>query len=171
MSKTKSSNKPNKKGFTLIELLAVIVVLAIVLLIAVPTILYIQNKTRKQAFFTNVSNIVNTIKPNQLISEKDVCIYNYEKDENNKTKDIKTMYVLAHKDKDKAKAIYSVYALMDDDKTVIDIYDFSGLTNNNFDKWKVAYNEKGSYTYYAGSLINDSGNIYELLSYKVCNIG
>ena len=66
MSKTKSSNKPNKKGFTLIELLAVIVVLAIVLLIAVPTILYIQNKTRKQAFFTNVSNIVNTIKPNSF---------------------------------------------------------------------------------------------------------
>lgn len=169
MSKIKSSNKPNKKGFTLIELLAVIVVLAIVLLIAVPTILYIQNKNRKQVFFTNVSNIVNTIKPNQLISEKDVCIYNYEKDENNKTKDIKTMYVLAHKDKD--KAIYSVYALMADDKTVIDIYDFSELTNNNFDKWKVKYYEKGSYTYYAGSLINDSDKINELLSYKVCNIG
>lgn len=169
MREIKNDISTNKKGFTLIELLAVIVVIAIVLLIAVPTTLYFQNKAKKQAFFTNVSNIVNTIKPNQLITEKDICIYNYEKDENNKTKDIKSMYVLAHKDND--KPVYSVYALMNDDKTIIDIYDFSKLTSNNFNDWRVKYNIKGSYTFYAASLINEQDKLNELLSYKICNIG
>ena len=47
-----------KKGFTLIELLAVIVILAIISLIAVPIIIDIINDARKGAMKSSVSNIV-----------------------------------------------------------------------------------------------------------------
>jgi len=40
----------NKKGFTLIELLAVIVILAIILLIAMPIVLNVINEARRGAF-------------------------------------------------------------------------------------------------------------------------
>lgn len=44
--------KMNKKGFTLIELLAVIVILAVLMLLATPSVLNIMNNARKNAFAT-----------------------------------------------------------------------------------------------------------------------
>ena len=48
----------NKKGFTLVELLAVIVILAIILAIAVPTISSLINNQKKSAFEAGVKMIL-----------------------------------------------------------------------------------------------------------------
>ncbi|MBR1717655.1 MAG: prepilin-type N-terminal cleavage/methylation domain-containing protein [Bacilli bacterium] len=47
-----------RRGFTLIELLAVIVILAIISLIAYPTITGIVERTRKEAFKESVNNLI-----------------------------------------------------------------------------------------------------------------
>ncbi len=50
----------NKKGFTLIELLAVIVILAIILLIAMPIVLDVINEARRGAFDSSAMGLVKT---------------------------------------------------------------------------------------------------------------
>ena len=42
----------NKKGFTLVELLAVVAILAILILVALPNVLSMFNKAKKSAFET-----------------------------------------------------------------------------------------------------------------------
>jgi type IV pilus assembly protein PilA len=51
----------NKKGFTLVELLAVIVILAIILAIAVPSISGMINNSKKSSFEANVKMIITGI--------------------------------------------------------------------------------------------------------------
>ena len=48
----------NKKGFTLIELLAVIVILSVLMLIAVPSVLKIVNNSKKNAFKDQAQTIL-----------------------------------------------------------------------------------------------------------------
>lgn len=43
-------NRSHKKGFTLVELLAVIVVLALIMVFAVPSILTTMNSAKKKSF-------------------------------------------------------------------------------------------------------------------------
>jgi type IV pilus assembly protein PilA len=50
--------KNNKKGFTLVELLAVIVILAVILAIAVPSISTVMGSAKKSAFEDNVKLII-----------------------------------------------------------------------------------------------------------------
>ena len=50
--------KNNQKGFTLIELLAVIIILSIILLIAVPSVTQSINNTRKKTFVDNAKSIL-----------------------------------------------------------------------------------------------------------------
>ena len=47
----------NKKGFTLVELLAVIAILALLVLVAVPNVLGMFNKTKKDTFLTEAKSI------------------------------------------------------------------------------------------------------------------
>ena len=47
----------NKKGFTLVELLAVIAILAILVLVAVPNVLSMFNKAKKDSFLNDARNI------------------------------------------------------------------------------------------------------------------
>lgn len=54
--------KMNKKGFTLIELLAVIVILAVLMLLATPSVLGIMNNARKNAVATEAMSIINAAK-------------------------------------------------------------------------------------------------------------
>ena len=49
-----------KKGFTLVELLAVIAILAILVIIAMPNVLDMFNKAKKDAFETEVKTIIKT---------------------------------------------------------------------------------------------------------------
>lgn len=51
--------KTNRKGFTLIELLAVIVVLALILILAVPSILNSMNNAKKKTFQMYGERLVN----------------------------------------------------------------------------------------------------------------
>lgn len=56
----------NKKGFTLVELLAVIVILAIILAIAVPSITGILNSAKRSAFEADVKLIIKGIEYKML---------------------------------------------------------------------------------------------------------
>lgn len=58
----KNTNILNKKGFTLIELLAVIVILAILMLLATPSVLKIMNNAQKSAFETEAATILSAAK-------------------------------------------------------------------------------------------------------------
>ena len=59
------------KGFTLIELLAVIVILAIIALIATPTILGVVENARKGAAESTVLGYVDAIEKQVMINEMD----------------------------------------------------------------------------------------------------
>ena len=48
----------NKKGFTLIELLAVIVILAVLMLMAAPSVLNIMNNARRNSFATEALSLL-----------------------------------------------------------------------------------------------------------------
>ncbi len=47
----------NRKGFTLVELLAVIVVLAIIILVAMPNVMSAMEKARRNTFYTEATEI------------------------------------------------------------------------------------------------------------------
>ncbi len=57
----------NKKGFTLMELIAVVVILAITLLIAVPKVINIINNSKKNTFLSSIEMFQEIIKTNSLI--------------------------------------------------------------------------------------------------------
>ena len=48
----------NKKGFTLMELLAVIVILSVLILLAMPAVLRLMENARKNAFITEANSII-----------------------------------------------------------------------------------------------------------------
>lgn len=64
--------KKNNKGFTLVELLAVIVILALIIAIAVPSILATMNQSRKEAFYLYA----------QSLQSKAIAAYTAGQDEN-----------------------------------------------------------------------------------------
>ena len=61
----------NKKGFTLIELLAVIVILAILALIATPTILGVIEKAKKGAAESSALGYIDAVEKQVMINEMD----------------------------------------------------------------------------------------------------
>lgn len=63
--------KNNKKGFTLIELLTVIAILAIILLIAAPTILGVLDKAKKNTFRNQVLLYVESMKTQMALRATD----------------------------------------------------------------------------------------------------
>ena len=58
----------NKKGFTLVELLAVIAILAILVIIALPNVINMYTKARKNAFLTEAQNVLKSTS-NKFIQE------------------------------------------------------------------------------------------------------
>lgn len=158
--------KNNKKGFTLIELLAVIIILGILLTIAlVATKSYII-KVKRTSFYTSVSNIIDTIKPENIIEEKDFCMYSYVKNKSDETELIDDMYIIVHKKYD--KLIYSVLAQNRDEHFIIDIYDFSNTKSDDVDTW-LSNEFEQTYDYQLGVLADLQAK-GEATEYKVCGV-
>ena len=51
-----------EKGFTLIELLAVIIILSVIMVIAVPKVLDVINKSKEEAFIDSAYGISDSVK-------------------------------------------------------------------------------------------------------------
>ena len=51
-----------KKGFTLVELLAVISIMALLVIMAMPKIIDIYNNTKKRSFINEVNSLLNAAK-------------------------------------------------------------------------------------------------------------
>ena len=165
----KEVNK-KKKGFTLIELLAVIVVLAIILLIAVPNVIKQVEKSRERAFYTSVHNLTESLKPINVLENKDYCMYNYSLDKQNQTELIEKMYVLAHMEDN--KMVYSVYARSNKGK-IIDTYDISKLNDNKPEEWEEEKKENSSYSFYALALhlkyyTGENFTSNDITDFKIC---
>ena len=60
----------SRKGFTLIELLAVIVILGILMLIAIPSVTRYIETSRQKAYFTSIQMAVSSVK-NSVLAEED----------------------------------------------------------------------------------------------------
>ena len=58
----------NKKGFTLVELLAVIAILAILVIIALPNVINMYTKAKKNTFLTEAQNVIRSAS-NKFIEE------------------------------------------------------------------------------------------------------
>lgn len=61
MIKNKKLKKKNKRGFTLIELLAVIIILGVVLIIAIPTVSKYIEDSRRKTYVNSIQSIVSAI--------------------------------------------------------------------------------------------------------------
>lgn len=78
----------NRKGFTLVELLAVIVILALLIAIAVPSVTKMSRKIQTNMFCDKVKDIEKAAElwgsdnEDLIYASKEVTVYNYDKQEN-----------------------------------------------------------------------------------------
>lgn len=68
----------NKKGFTLIELLAVIVILAILVMVAIPAVTKYLNAARQGTFADNAKSAISAVRNDVIINGNQNNIYDLE---------------------------------------------------------------------------------------------
>ena len=66
----------NKKGFTLIELLAVIIILGILMIIAIPAVTEYISSSRKNAYITTASRYIDGVR--NKINAAEIPVYDKE---------------------------------------------------------------------------------------------
>lgn len=131
----------NKKGFTLIELLAVLVILSIIMGIAIPNIVSILDKNKKENYIadgkkfvalakTEISTRIYKPNANDLAIVSLACVDNQdiEVDPNGNKYDTENSYVAVYLDGDEYK--YYVYLVSTDDSRkglgLVDVDDLDG---------------------------------------------
>lgn len=157
------NDKLKRKGFTLIELLSVIVILSILIVIAVPNIIKQVKVSKEKAFYISVSKMVENIKTDNIINNKDYCIYNYE--DENKENDFDKLYILVTKENN--DLIYSVYASKNGIKT-INIKDFSKINEKDTSNWDKYMSNDSAYS--TVSKLYSNINLIEDNNYVVCDL-
>ena len=104
----------NKKGFTLIELLAVIIILGILMIIAIPSVTQYINNSRKSAYVDTAKEIVAGTR--NLVNEGKLGMY-----------DTNTTYYIPAKYVNTENALKSPYGEFTDDSAYVGvIYDGKG---------------------------------------------
>ena len=109
--------KLNKKGFTLVELLAVIVILSVLMLIALPSVINIMNNARDDAFRDEALSFISAAETQYASDGGEGCkIYKYDGDNVNDSSktDLTTM---------KAKKGYKASIMVTEDTAKIRITD------------------------------------------------
>ena len=112
-----------KKGFTLIELLAVIVILGILLLVAVPAVSVIIDNSRKKAFYISVYNTVKSVVYSNVDISECQIDYNDLKDKISIDSEISNIEIYIYSDEN-GKTTYAVMATSSDSKYQLVMLDF-----------------------------------------------
>lgn len=131
----------NKKGFTLIELLATLVILSIIMLVAVPNVISILDKSKKDAFISDAKRFAalaeSEVRNNDSIDVVDggaiVFTFAYlddgsfEEDPDNKSYNASKSFVVVHKKMDGTSYQFDYYVQLVGEKRGIDLTLVRGL--------------------------------------------
>lgn len=122
----------NKKGFTLVELLAVIVILAVILLIAVPSVSRLISSSKDNAYVLTAKAYIGAARYKYLLehNHKNVVVYDVKELEVDKKKSpynkkIIDGAVVVKKDKN-SNVKYYIYLVDEDYNSIIDIEAIGG---------------------------------------------
>ena len=116
-------NKLNKKGFTLVELLAVIVILSVLLLIALPSGINIMNKARNDAFKDEAMSFISAAETQYASEGGEGCKYYYFGDVDGKPTTASPDSSKVELTTMKKKAGYQAWIMVSEDSASIDILD------------------------------------------------
>ena len=119
----------NKKGFTLVELLGVVVILAMIMLIAIPNIMSLVERTKKDGYIGDAKKMVYLVKSEikkgrvdkpsaeqtKKITLKDLLTKDLEKDKDGYTYDLNKSYVYITREN--GNLVYYVQLVSDKGKT------------------------------------------------------
>lgn len=140
----KINSKRKKNGFTMVELLAVVALLAVIAAIVIPVSLNYVKRSKENAFYLNVQEIVKKVKEENELNRVKHCYYNYDLEDEDNTIDlsnydnIKHLTILSYVDNENEKTKYAVYASEKETEEIIDAYDFDKITSE-----KNTWNNKG----------------------------
>lgn len=138
----------NKKGFTLIELLAVILILGVIALIAIPTVTKVIKESKKGSFETAVKNVVRAVElecqMEQMRNEDLTTSYNFADGKVDQNLDVK------------GKLPKSGTIVVDEScKIVVDVSDGEFIAKKELDSDKIVITEENAKASYKAYSVGD----------------